>query len=175
LLGVHERICGRLTLDGGEKLEVPRELFGVVDPAAEVEKVRAGVVAAVVEINRLLLAGSPEGEGDAAREAGLVMFPGRAGVVVNAERPVLARRGDGLVADDEVLGEVLVVHAEAGGVEEAFFRGEVEKEAPAVDFAVSERVGAAESRDLAVLSRGLEHERNPVDCLSAGDVVAGEN
>ena len=103
------------------------------------------------------------------------MFPGRAGVVIDAERPVLERRGDGLVADHEVLREVLVVDPEAGGVEEAFFRREVEKQAPAVDFAVSERVGAAEGRDFAVLARGLEHERGPIDRLGARDVIPGVN
>ena len=66
LLGVHERIGGRLALHGAEELEIPGEFLGVVDPAPEVEKVRAGVVAAVVEIDRLLLAGAAEGKGHAA-------------------------------------------------------------------------------------------------------------
>ena len=80
-----------------------------------------------------------------------------------------------MVANDEVLSEVLVVYAHARRVVETGLCGEVEKEAYAVDFAVSERVGAAESRDLAVLARGLEHERDPIDGWRACDVVTGKN
>ena len=122
-----------------------------------------------------MLSGSAEGEGHTGAEFGFVVFAERTGVVIDRKWPVGEGAGNRLVAHDEILSEVLVVDAHTGRVVESGLRREVEKKASAVDFAVSQRIGAAKCRDLAVLARGLEHERDPVDGWRAGYVVTGKN
>ena len=83
LLGVHERIRRCLALHLAEELEIPRQLLRVGQIAAQVEKVRIRIVAAVVEINRFLRACSTERKGHAGTEFRFVVFADRAGVVID--------------------------------------------------------------------------------------------
>ena len=151
LLAVDERLAGDLPLDFPEELPAAVEVVGVGEVAAQIDVAAVRVVAFVGVV---LLVAAPTPRRLKLSEALSSVKPlsrHPCGGVVGAERIVFDGGGDDVVADDDVLLDVLVVDAEGDVLIELGGRRQVEQRAQADDVAVAGDRTTAEGGDVAVL------------------------